>query len=161
MSRRGAAEPGIPPARSGLAGVPVRLPHRGDEVGQFADGGVDIVALATQERDARGAFPDRDVALGLATVAQIVEIDDSMNSKHVRTLRAIFKDPVSGTIERAAVEGLLIAAGCSAVEGSGPRIRFVKDGMIEAFHRPHPAKEAKRYQVRAARAYLTRSGVTA
>ena len=32
--------------------------------------------------------------------------------------------------------------------------------MVESFHRPHPAKEAKHYQVRAARAYLIRLGVT-
>lgn len=45
------------------------------------------------------------------------------------------------------------------IEGSGSRVRFEKDGMIESFHRPHPAKEAKRYQIRAARAYLVRLGV--
>ena len=35
-----------------------------------------------------------------------------------------------------------------------------RDGEVETFHRPHPAKEAKRYQVRAARAFLERIGVT-
>ncbi|WP_245515388.1 type II toxin-antitoxin system HicA family toxin [Rhizobium deserti] len=44
------------------------------------------------------------------------------------------------------------------VEGSGSRVRFEKDGKVETFHRPHPAKEAKQYQVRAARAYLIRLG---
>lgn len=72
----------------------------------------------------------------------------------------MFKPPVSGTIECAAIEGLLIAAGCEVVEGSGSRVRFVKDGEIETFRRPHPAKEAKRYQVRAVRAFLERIGVT-
>ncbi|MDD9909136.1 MAG: type II toxin-antitoxin system HicA family toxin [Ahrensia sp.] len=41
----------------------------------------------------------------------------------------------------------------------GSRVRFVKDGEIETFHRPHPQKEAKRYQVRAARNFLERIGV--
>ena len=82
-----------------------------------------------------------------------------MNSKHRKTLTAIFKDPVSSTIEWAAVESLLVAVGCQAIEGSGSRVRFVKDGEVESFHRPHPAKEAKRYQVRAARAFLIRLGV--
>lgn len=45
------------------------------------------------------------------------------------------------------------------VEGSGSRVRFVKDDEVETFHRPHPAKEAKRYQVRDARGYLIRLGV--
>jgi len=83
-----------------------------------------------------------------------------MNRKQERTLAALFADPVSGTIAWAATESLLVAAGCEIVEGRGSRVRFVKDGMIETFHRPHPAREAKKYQVRAARDYLTRLGVT-
>jgi|AntRauTorcE11898_2_1112593.scaffolds.fasta_scaffold13297_3 predicted HicB family RNase H-like nuclease len=35
----------------------------------------------------------------------------TMNSKHRKTLAAIFTDPVSGTIEWTAVEGLLLASG--------------------------------------------------
>jgi HicA toxin of bacterial toxin-antitoxin, len=82
-----------------------------------------------------------------------------MNARHARTLAAIFKEPTPANVEWAAIEALLIAAGCKHVEGSGSRVRFVKDDMIETFHRPHPAKEAKRYQVRAARDYLIRLGV--
>lgn len=82
-----------------------------------------------------------------------------MNAKQRRTLPAVFVDPVSGMIEWAAVEGLLVAVGCRILEGSGSRVRFEKDGEIESFHRPHPAKEAKRYQVRAARAFLIRLGI--
>ena len=82
-----------------------------------------------------------------------------MNSKHRRTLAAVFTDPVPAAVEWKAIEALLIAAGCEVIEGSGSRLRFVKDGEVESFHRPHPAKEAKRYQVRAARAFLERLGV--
>lgn len=83
-----------------------------------------------------------------------------MNNKHRRTLDNVFLDPVSGTIEWLAIEKLLIAAGAEIIEGNGSRVRFVKDGVVETFHRPHPAKEAKRYQVRSARAFLERIGVT-
>lgn len=83
-----------------------------------------------------------------------------MNSKHKKTLAAVFLDPVSGTIEWAATESLLVAAGAHLIEGSSSRVRFEKDGEIETFHRPHPTKEAKRYQVRAARDFLTRLGIT-
>lgn len=83
-----------------------------------------------------------------------------MKSKHARTLVAVFADPVSGTIAWSAIESLLVAAGCSVIEGNGSRVRFAKGAEVETFHRPHPAKEAKRYQVRAARAYLIRLGVT-
>jgi hypothetical protein len=83
----------------------------------------------------------------------------AVNSRQRNTLAAVFKDPISGTIEWAAVESLLVAVGCRIIEGSGSRVRFEKDGKIESFHRPHPAKEAKRYQIRAARAFLVRLGV--
>lgn len=82
-----------------------------------------------------------------------------MNNRHRKTLAAVFKDPVSGTIEWAAIEGLLLAAGARLVEGRGSRVRFEKDGELATFHRPHPAKEAKRYQVRDVRDFLERIGV--
>lgn len=83
-----------------------------------------------------------------------------MNSKHRKTLEAVFTDPVSGTIAWADVESLLVAAGAEVIEGRGSRMRFAKDGEVATFHRPHPAKEAKRYQVRDARDFLERIGVT-
>ena len=82
-----------------------------------------------------------------------------MNSKHRKTLAAVFTDPVLGTIEWTAVENLLLAAGAELIEGRGSRVRFEKDGEVATFHRPHPAKEAKRYQVRDARDFLERIGV--
>ena len=82
-----------------------------------------------------------------------------MNTKHRRTLTAIFRDPVSGTIAWADIENLFVAAGARMVEGRGSRVRFEKDGHVETFHRPHPNKEAKRYQVRAARTFLEKLGI--
>jgi hypothetical protein len=83
-----------------------------------------------------------------------------MNTRHRRTLEAVFRDPVSGTISWADIEALLISAGCRVVEGNGSRVRFTFNGLVASFHRPHPAKEAKRYQVRDARAFLTLMGMT-
>ena len=82
-----------------------------------------------------------------------------MNSTHRKTLSAIFTEPVSGTLEWRRIESLLVAIGCSVIEGNGSRVRFEKDGVIAAFHRPHPAKEAKPYQVRDARHFLVTLGV--
>lgn len=82
-----------------------------------------------------------------------------MNSKQRKTLSRVFQDPVSGTIEWASIENLLIAVGARVIEGSGSRVRFEKDGVIASFHRPHPDKEAKRYQVRDAREFLVKIGV--
>ena len=52
-----------------------------------------------------------------------------------------------------------MTVGCEAIEGKGSRVRFAKDGMVATFHRPHPEKEAKKYQVEDARAYLLRLGI--
>ncbi|CAN7185229.1 type II toxin-antitoxin system HicA family toxin [Pararhizobium sp. LjRoot255] len=82
-----------------------------------------------------------------------------MNSKHRKTLATIFKEPVSGTIDWADIESLLVAVGCTVIEGNGSRVRFSFATEVESFHRPHPAKEAKRYHVRAARDLLLRIGV--
>lgn len=98
------------------------------------------------------------IRLVLAESASVSYIG-KMNSKHRKTLEAVFFDPVSGTIAWADVEGLLVAAGAEVIEGRGSRVRFVKGGEVGTFHRPHPAKEAKRYQVRDARDFLERIGV--
>lgn len=83
-----------------------------------------------------------------------------MNSRQAKTLRVVFTDPVAPGIEWQAIEALLIAVGCRLIEGSGSRVRFERDGIVASFHRPHPAKEAKRYQVRDAREFLSKIGVT-
>jgi hypothetical protein len=83
-----------------------------------------------------------------------------MNGRQKKTLAAIFAEPVPGTIEWSAIESLLVAVGCKMIEGSGSRVRFERLGLVAAFHRPHPHKEAKRYQVRDARDFLTKLGIT-
>jgi hypothetical protein len=82
-----------------------------------------------------------------------------MNSKQKRVLAAIFEDPVSGSIEWRDIERLFVAVGCKIIEGNGSRVRFVHGDVIASFHRPHPGKEAKRYQVRDAREFLSQIGV--
>jgi len=82
-----------------------------------------------------------------------------MNARQRKTLKAVFRDPVSPGIAWADVESLLVAAGCRLIEGSGSRVRFECRGLIASFHRPHPQKEAKRYQIRDAREFLLKMGV--
>ncbi len=83
-----------------------------------------------------------------------------MNNRQAKALKAVFADPIPAGMGWADLEGLLVAVGCKVIEGSGSRVRFEKDGMIASFHRPHPAKETKRYQLRDARDFLVRIGVT-
>jgi hypothetical protein len=82
-----------------------------------------------------------------------------VNSAHRKTLIAIFTDPVSPAIRWSDIEALFTAIGCRVIEGAGSRVAFERDQLIASFHRPHPGKEAKRYQVRDARAFLSRLGV--
>ena len=83
-----------------------------------------------------------------------------MNSKHRKTLAAIFAEPTTSALPWARLEALLVAIGCDVIEGRGSRVRFVHGTDVAAFHRPHPAKEAKPYQVEEARSFLTAIGVT-
>jgi hypothetical protein len=82
-----------------------------------------------------------------------------VNATHRKTLAAVFSEPVTKSVEWRRIEALLVAVGCTVIEGQGSRVRFEKSGVIASFHRPHPAKEAKPYQVRDARQYLEQLGV--
>lgn len=82
-----------------------------------------------------------------------------MNSKQKRTLVLVFKDPVSASIVWKDIESLLVSVGAEVIEGNGSRVRFYKDGVIASFHRSHPKKEAKPYQVKDARNFLKQIGV--
>jgi hypothetical protein len=45
------------------------------------------------------------------------------------------------------------------LEREGSRIRMELNGVVWRCHRPHPGKEAKRYQVDECREFLERAGV--
>jgi hypothetical protein len=82
-----------------------------------------------------------------------------MNRSHRKTLEAIFSQPVPSSLEWRRIEALFVALGAQRVEGAGSRVRFVLEGNVATFHRPHPTKEAKPYQIRDARTFLENSGV--
>lgn len=82
-----------------------------------------------------------------------------MNTANRKTFAAIFENPATQSLAWRRIERLLIVLGCAVIEGRGSRVRFEKDGLVASFHRPHPAKEAKPYQVRDARQFLERLGV--
>lgn len=77
-----------------------------------------------------------------------------VNSKHRKTLEAVWADPVSGNIRWGRIESLLVALGCRMIEGPGSSVTFEWQGRRATFHRPHPGKEALRYRVKAARELL-------
>lgn len=82
-----------------------------------------------------------------------------MNSTRRKTLAAIFSKPTARTLEWSRIEALLLAIGARVIEGRGSRVRFELRGAIASFHRPHPVKEAKPYQVDDVRAFLIVAGI--
>lgn len=82
-----------------------------------------------------------------------------MNSKHKKTLSIVFAKPVSASLDWARIETLFTALGAQTIDGNGSRVRFVLNNVVGTFHRPHPAKEAKPYQVSDARQFLEQAGI--
>jgi hypothetical protein len=82
-----------------------------------------------------------------------------MNSKHRKTLEAIFKKPTTGGVVFAEAEALVKSLGGEVREGAGSRVAFELMEGRRYFHRPHPGKEAKKYQVEELRQWLTELGV--
>jgi hypothetical protein len=80
----------------------------------------------------------------------------SMNNRHRKTLEAIFSEPVPRNIKWRQIERLFLAVGCEIIEERFSRVAFKQGDIGADFHRPHPAKEAKPYQVRAASEFLER-----
>ena len=78
----------------------------------------------------------------------------SINAKQRKTLSAIYMEPPPKQLKWRDIESLLVAVGAEAVERRGSRVKFNKGGKSVVFHRPHPRKEAKRYQVKDARDFL-------
>lgn len=83
-----------------------------------------------------------------------------MNAKNRKTLRAIFAKPTSPSIVFSDIEALIVALGGEVIEREGSRVKMLLHGEQWRCHRPHPGKEAKRYQVDEARELLERTGTT-
>jgi HicA toxin of bacterial toxin-antitoxin, len=79
-----------------------------------------------------------------------------MNSKHRKTLEAIWAEPINGNMEWRLIESMLVGLGCRLIEGAGSSVTFDCQGRRATFHRPHPGKEALRYRVKTVREFLQR-----
>ncbi|MBI3525285.1 MAG: type II toxin-antitoxin system HicA family toxin [Betaproteobacteria bacterium] len=82
-----------------------------------------------------------------------------MNAKHRKTLAAIFSRSTSASILFSDIEVLIKALGGSVSEYEGSRVKIELNGEQWRCHRPHPGREAKRYQVEEVRELLERVGV--
>lgn len=82
-----------------------------------------------------------------------------MNNRYRKILLCIFRQPTSTSLVFADIEALVLALGGQVFEREGSRVKLVLGGQRWRCHRPHPGKEAKRYQVEEAREFLLRAGV--
>jgi len=81
-----------------------------------------------------------------------------MNSNHRKTLEAIAR-PTSPSIIFTDIEALIVALGGSVTQREGSRVKVMLRGEQWHGHRPHPGKEAKRYQVEEVRGLLQSLGI--
>lgn len=98
-----------------------------------------------------GVAPERVISL--------YAIVTDVNARHRKTLAAIFAKPTSASIVFADIESLIKGLGGTVTEREGSRVRIELAGLQWRCHRPHPGKEARRYQVEEARELLERAGV--
>lgn len=83
-----------------------------------------------------------------------------MRKKHLRTLEAIFEDPVRANIAWRDIESLLIVLGAEISEGSGSRVRVYLNGIRAIFHRPHPQPDTNKGAVKSVRRFLQEAGIS-
>lgn len=82
-----------------------------------------------------------------------------MNTKHRKTLNAVFSNPANGNLEWKKIESLLMGLGARVVEKDGSQVSFYLNGRRLDIHRPHPRREALKYRVKLVREFLINAGV--
>jgi len=83
-----------------------------------------------------------------------------LSKKHQRTLETIFSKDVPITLQWRRIEALFNALGATKEEVRGSAVNFKLRGKTGTFHRPHPRKEVRRYQIRRARKFLEEVEIT-
>jgi hypothetical protein len=82
-----------------------------------------------------------------------------VDSKHQRTLEAIFEKPERANILWRDIEALFIALGAEITDGNGSRRRVALKDVRAVFHRPHPRKETDKGAIKSVRRFLEAAGV--
>lgn len=83
----------------------------------------------------------------------------AVKTKHAKTLRAIFVRPTVASVVFSDIEALVVALGGEIREGAGSRVALQLGAAVKYAHRPHPGKEAKKYQIEEIRLWLEAQGV--
>ena len=78
-----------------------------------------------------------------------------MTAKQRRTLEAVFSIPTRVNLRLGEMAALIVALGGEVREGAGSRVTFELRGKRLYMQRPHPRREARRYQVEEVRGFLS------
>nr|WP_314876018.1 type II toxin-antitoxin system HicA family toxin [uncultured Pseudomonas sp.] len=81
-----------------------------------------------------------------------------MNTRYRKILDSIFRTPTTASLAFSDIEALVIHLGGQVLERQGSRVKLVLGDHIWRCHRPHPGREAKRYQIEEAREFLSQAG---
>ena len=81
-----------------------------------------------------------------------------MDSKHRKTLEAIFEKLERANIAWRDIEAMFVALGAEISEGNGSRVRVALKDVRAVFHRPHPRKETNKGAVKSVRRFLEAAG---
>ncbi len=82
-----------------------------------------------------------------------------MKRKHLKTLKAIFADPVSANIQWKDIESLFTELGAEISEREGSRVAVVLFDEVRVFHRPHPFPNTDKGAVASIRNWLRQHGI--
>jgi HicA toxin of bacterial toxin-antitoxin, len=88
-----------------------------------------------------------------------VAIIIAMNRKQKKIFESVLSLPTKANIVFADLEKLTISLGGEVIEGDGSRVKFALNGIQFFAHRPHPNKEAKKYQINDFREFLEKAGI--
>lgn len=83
-----------------------------------------------------------------------------MKKQHQKTLEAIFRRPVSGTIEWRDFKALMVSLGAEIDDSAeGSREAFTLHGQVRVYHRPHPRTTMDKGAVNSTREWLDSMGI--
>jgi HicA toxin of bacterial toxin-antitoxin, len=83
-----------------------------------------------------------------------------MNNKQLKTLNAIFADPIPANIAWRDIVTLFEALGATITQGKGSRVRVLLNDQRAVFHEPHPERVTDKGAVKSVREFLVNAGIT-
>lgn len=83
-----------------------------------------------------------------------------MNNKQLKTLNAVFTDPIPANIAWRDIVTLFEALGATITQGKGSRIRVLLNDRRAVFHEPHPERVTDKGAVKSVRDFLVNAEIT-